>query len=485
MLTNINNYNKNLRGTQRMRNHKNKSNYKNRRKVIPMPVRRKGSRMPKDKRIVFLAATLLAIVVGVILVTRPNAYEVKLGDQVLGIVKAEEVPGQSLDVVTADLKGKYKAEVRVTNVPEVRPVHASRRKLVTPDYLIAQIKENVEVEIQMIDCLIDGKSIGIFKNREAADEVIQKVINKYIPEAVETVKEAKLDATIDYKKVYVTEDQLSDPELVYTELTKTKEEGQVYTVVSGDNLWVIADKNKMTIKELIATNPEITEETVLQIGQNLNVKIHKPAVSVRVVEEYKKEEEFMPEPVVTEDDQKYVTYRKQVSAGKKGKKSITIHNIYMDGMLQETVNKEIDVIDQGASEQIVIGTKKLPAKAATGKFRSPASGRLSSAFGPRWGRKHNGIDIANSVGTPIYASDGGTIKSAGWSGAYGKLIIMDHGNGFQTYYGHASELLVKPGQKVAKGEKIALMGSTGRSTGSHVHFEIRQDGVPKNPSHYI
>lgn len=450
-----------------------------------MSLNRGKKSLPKEKVMIIIGAAIVAVIIGVFLITRPNAYEVTVGEEVIGIVKGEEVPGESLDVVIATLKDKYKAEVRVTNEPEVKPVRASRKKIVTPEYLISQIKDKVACEIQMVDFVINGESKGIFKSQADVDALIAKIIEKYIPEGVQDITERKLDADVDYKPVFVTEDQLADPDKVYEALTETKEEGKIYTVVSGDNLWVIADKNDMTVEGILGVNPGMTEETVLQIDQELNIKVDKPAVSVQVVEEFKKEEEFMPEPIVTEDADKYVTYRKQVDPGKKGKKEITINNIYIDGLLQETINKEIDVIDPGESEKIVVGTKKLPAKAATGKFRSPASGRISSPFGTRWGRMHNGIDIANSRGTPIYASDGGTIKSASWQGAYGNLVVIDHGNGFQTYYGHASKMLVKSGQKVAKGEQIALMGSTGRSTGNHVHFEVRKDGVPKNPANYI
>ena len=443
------------------------------------------NKLEKRQQRIIIVAGLIAVIIGVFLVTRPNAYEVSVEDEVIGIVKGEQVVQQSLDVVTATLKDKYKSEVKVVTQPQVKPVHASKKKLVTPDYLISKIKENVAYEIQMIDLVIDGKSRGIFVNKEAAEKLIEEVVSKYIPEGIAEIKESKLEANVDFKPVFVSEDSISDSDEVYKALTKTEEEGKVYTLVAGDNLWAIASKNDMTVQELLTVNPDITEATVLQIGQELNVKIDKPAVSVRIVEEYKKEEEFMPEPIVTEDADKYVTYRKQVSPGKKGKKEITINNIYIDGLLQETINKDINVLDQGESERIVVGTKQLPPKAATGKFRMPTTGRLTSGFGPRWGTMHNGIDFANSYGTPIYAADGGTVKIASWQGGYGNLVIIDHGNGFQTYYGHSSKILVQEGQKVAKGEKISLMGSTGNSTGSHLHFEIRKNGVPQNPYNYI
>lgn len=461
---------------------------KNKRFGLSVPMPKKGitlRRLEKRQQMIIIVAAVVAIIIGMILVRRPNAYQVSVGENVLGIVKGDQVPDQSLEVVVATLKEKYQSEVKIITQPQVEPVRASKKKLITPDYLISQLKENVDYEIKMIDLVIDGTSVGIFASQAEAEKLIQEIINKYIPEGVTDIKEATLAAEVKFNPVFVKEDSLADPEKVYAALTKTKEEGKVYTITPGDNLWVIAGKNDMTIEELLKVNPDLTEETVLQIDQEINVKIDKPAVSVKVVEEYKKEEEFMPEPIVTEDADQYVTYRKQVSPGKKGKKEVTINNIYMDGLLQETINKEIEILDQGESERIVVGTKKLPPKAATGKFRSPTTGRLTSGYGARWGTMHNGIDIANSYGTPIYAADGGTVRTACWQGGFGNLIIIDHGNGFETYYGHSSKILVCDGQKVAKGEKISLMGSTGNSTGSHVHFEIRKNGTPQNPYNYI
>lgn len=97
----------------------------------------------------------------------------------------------------------------------------------------------------------------------------------------------------------------------------------------------------------------------------------------------------------------------------------------------------------------------------------------------RWG--HTGIDIDNRSMPAIYAADGGTVEFAGWLGAYGNLVIVNHGGGLQTYYAHNSKFYVSKGDKVAKGQAIAQMGSTGRSTGPHVHFEVRQNGRPINP----
>jgi murein DD-endopeptidase MepM/ murein hydrolase activator NlpD len=98
---------------------------------------------------------------------------------------------------------------------------------------------------------------------------------------------------------------------------------------------------------------------------------------------------------------------------------------------------------------------------------------------------HEGLDIAANLGEPIYAALDGTVTYSGWASGYGNLIKLKHNDGIDTYYGHCSKLLVSEGQKVKKGEKIAEVGSTGNSTGPHLHFEIRINGVPKDPTKYL
>ena len=115
----------------------------------------------------------------------------------------------------------------------------------------------------------------------------------------------------------------------------------------------------------------------------------------------------------------------------------------------------------------------------------PTRGRITSGFGRRWGRMHRGLDIAASHGTAIKAADGGTVSFAGWNGSYGNMIEIDHGNGYKTRYAHCSKLLVSKGTKVAKGDHIANVGNTGRSTGAHLHLEVIKNGVHQNPSNFV
>lgn len=134
--------------------------------------------------------------------------------------------------------------------------------------------------------------------------------------------------------------------------------------------------------------------------------------------------------------------------------------------------------------------KKTP-RTGSGKFLMPVSGRLSSNFGPRKHpihgvvKRHNGVDFGAPQGTPIKAAEGGVVLYAGWYGGYGKIVMVDHGDDLVTLYAHTSRYVVKEGQKVQRGQVIAYVGSTGLSTGPHLHFEVRRNGTPVNPITYL
>lgn len=115
----------------------------------------------------------------------------------------------------------------------------------------------------------------------------------------------------------------------------------------------------------------------------------------------------------------------------------------------------------------------------------PVAGTITSRFGRRSGGTHTGLDIANSTGTPIKAAAAGTVVYSGYKGSYGRLVIVAHTNSIQTYYAHCSRLYVNAGQTVSQGEVIAAVGSTGNSTGPHLHLEVRVNGVAKNPQNYV
>lgn len=160
-------------------------------------------------------------------------------------------------------------------------------------------------------------------------------------------------------------------------------------------------------------------------------------------------------------------------------------------MYNTTVNDLIEVNGIDDHTDIPVGTRlRIPGAVVSGQgLIWPVSGRISSRYGMRWGRMHEGIDIAAPKGTPIRAAANGLIVASGsnlkgYSG-YGRIIIIDHGNGMRTLYAHNSKNRVNSGSCIRTGEVIGEVGSTGRSTGNHLHFEVRKNGRPVNPSNYL
>ena len=197
--------------------------------------------------------------------------------------------------------------------------------------------------------------------------------------------------------------------------------------------------------------------------------------------------------VVTYDDTQPTTYSEVTKEGQNGESEVTLRLIYIDGVQTGAEETGTKVIKKPVSEEITKGSNEsiTPAKGeSTGQFiwPLPHTHNLTSLMEWRWGRMHNGIDIAggDDYGQPIIAADGGeVIWSGNDGGGYGNYVMIDHGNGYVTVYGHASELNCSTGDYVAQGDVIAYVGSTGNSTGPHLHFEIRLDGEYQDPLNYV
>ena len=194
----------------------------------------------------------------------------------------------------------------------------------------------------------------------------------------------------------------------------------------------------------------------------------------------------------------------------KEKSSSNIENITISEKYETELKDMTSVEDAVAKlyverKSVVVASNKSTKKTSTGSVNTatsisggkanlgislvkPVSGTISSRFGARSrvrSSAHTGLDIATSTGTPIVAAASGTVTFSGWKGSYGYLMVITHSNGVQTYYGHCSKLYYSAGQTVSKGQKIAAVGNTGNSTGPHLHFEIRVNGVAYNPQNYL
>jgi murein DD-endopeptidase MepM/ murein hydrolase activator NlpD len=155
----------------------------------------------------------------------------------------------------------------------------------------------------------------------------------------------------------------------------------------------------------------------------------------------------------------------------------------VEGLLAQSATLAAQI--QAAQSAAAAASVSTPQVVSSSGFIWPVHGVVTSGFGWRWGRMHEGIDIAVSSGTPVVSAASGTVIVAGWMGGYGNLVVVDHGNGIATAYGHNNAITVGVGQGVAQGQLIAYSGNTGHSTGPHVHFEVRVNGGAVDPFGYL
>jgi len=176
---------------------------------------------------------------------------------------------------------------------------------------------------------------------------------------------------------------------------------------------------------------------------------------------------------------------------------VTVESIKQSALAdtRETRAEYVGEVESLAAESAALAARIRAAQAGAGStgtgqpsaagFVWPCEGVVVSGFGVRWGRMHEGIDIACAYGAPVHAAAAGTVIYAGWMQGYGNLVVLDHGNGISTAYAHASAILVSVGQSVGQGEEVSLVGATGHATGPHLHFEVRVNGVAVDPLSYL
>ncbi|MEG0371328.1 MAG: M23 family metallopeptidase, partial [Clostridium sp.] len=168
--------------------------------------------------------------------------------------------------------------------------------------------------------------------------------------------------------------------------------------------------------------------------------------------------------------------KKIIKKGSNGVLQINKEFVYKGEELRETNLNSKRVIKKPINEVVIQGVDS-----TVPILMVPTKGVYSSYFGARWGKVHKGVDIAACVGTPVGAAEGGVVTFSGDRGTYGKCVIIQHKSGYETLYAHNSKLVAKQGQVVYKGQVISHTGNTGRSTGPHLHFEVKKDGTAIDP----
>lgn len=289
---------------------------------------------------------------------------------------------------------------------------------------------------------LNGEVIGYCEDKDA----LQNKINDYMEKGEEGQKNV----------AFVQIDEMPEYQMCMQKKGITTNDDEIFETVKKTGItyfrfYTIADDGKEKLS--VATFDE-AEATI----KELKKKESQNSKDLTIVEKYEVE---LPE-----------LYTQEKAVAKLYEKKIVI--------IATTTYPSIPSSGFSTSRSII--TKKIDLGMS---FTKPVKGIVTSRFGARWGSTHTGTDIGAASGTPIYAAASGTVLFSGWKGTLGKLVVVNHGNGIQTYYAHCSTLLVSPGDTVTAGQQIAKVGNTGRSTGPHLHFEIRKNGAAVNAQNYI
>lgn len=283
---------------------------------------------------------------------------------------------------------------------------------------------------------------------------------------------------------------ISSIDKIEQSVTRLVQQQRIYTVKRGDAPTLIAQRNNVPYDELKKLNPTI--ETKLLVGQEVLLSQSVPFLGVKVVKEEVYEESIPFKIQRTIDPNRPQGSVAVTQVGKNGVKEIRARVSYVDGVEQDRVILDTRVLSDAVNEKIVVGGKVPENQVVTTTSSTSSSflwpvaggGRMTCGFYGYYG--HTGMDIALRSGATIRASKAGVVTLVRYSGVgYGNHVMIDHGGGVQTLYAHNSTIYVTPGQWVEQGQAIAAMGRTGRSTGVHVHFEIRINGKYMNPANYI
>lgn len=434
------------------------------------------------------ATCAAVIVVGII---SSNFYAVALKVTVngatAGYVANEDEFSQVVSTVEDKLGNTIGDNYVMTSKPEYSFAVVNKQELKDGTSIYDNVYSIVCEEIgEHYGLYVDGQLIAAADTEATINTILDELKAPYITgnenENVEFVADVRVKKGIYAPSYFMPEDKIRA-------LFSASTNPRYYTIQEDDYLSDISKATGLSKAQLYALNPELDERKLVP-GKKVNISQPDVYLGIKIVKTVTYTEEIDYETVKIKDDSLYKTQTKVKKSGKKGEKEITATITYVDGakVSEDIINSK--VIREPVTQEVYVGTKALPTTssplAGTGTFIRPINGGYTSCA-YRGYRGHTGVDFAMSgaYGKPVYASASGTVISAGWSGGYGKMIKIRHSNGYETWYAHLSSIDVSTGATVYQGQHIGRIGSTGNSTGPHLHFEVRIGGKDVNPMKYI
>jgi murein DD-endopeptidase MepM/ murein hydrolase activator NlpD len=455
-----------------------------------------------NKKVVLAAASLCALIV--ILLSASSSshifYEYSVGGHVLGVVRDAKTVSRAVEnsgsIVSRedDSKVSIPAENGSKIVIDKDEVVVAKKKIVAAaapvhvdkgEDIIEKLTTLEGVDVVADTLTIDGRTFGPFESKEAAQSVLDRVREYWLKDQdVKRFKEIGFANEISFGTTTAPKESFVSPGAVYEDIMKVVFEYKDYIIKDGDTIFDIAMDHDLTVDKIEELNPDFNLE-VIHTGDKLRLEEVKAVLSIRTAEEIEFDETYKAEPVYNDSNKLYVGEEIVTSEGHKGKRHVAADLIRINGKVSEKKVKETEILKKSVPAKILRGTKPLPPLIGKGYFIRPANAGVTSGFKYRWGRHHDGVDFGIRYGS-VVAADGGNVVFAGNRGdGYGNKIIINHGGGRTTVYGHLSQIKVNAGEKVFQGQLIAISGNTGSSTGPHLHFEVRINGVAKNPMDYL
>lgn len=440
-----------------------------------------------NKKRFAISCSIIALLIftSLFIVFSGSAYTVKVNGNEICKVRTRQAVESALEALKQKYQENADSEINFTSEITLEKSRASGNEVLKDEALIETLGKNLKFQVQACNIYADGNTIAALKTRQQAEDLLKEVQDKSLAGADKSkIKEISFVEKVELKNEFIDASEISEKDEILNFIIKGTNEVRTHKIESGESFWSISKRYSMSVSDLEKANPGVNSEKV-KIGQVINLIVPKPLISVKTVQTIISVEKAEYEQKVEFSSSMYKDETSVKVRGQYGEKEVTADVTKVNGVVTGRTVLSEKIIKEPKTQIILKGTKPVPPKKGTGSFSYPARGSISSRYGMRWGRRHTGIDIAAPYGSPVKASDGGTVIWVGYEGGYGKLIKIDHGANYVSYYGHLSKYNVKVGQKVYKGQKIGAVGNSGNSTGPHLHFEIRKNGIVANPLKYL